>query len=41
MVGEGYARALVIPPNDKYAQAFEAAQASAQARRAGLWGLSE
>ena len=37
LVREGYARALIIPPNDKYERRFEQAEREAQARDEGLW----
>src|SRR5262245_41603869 len=38
MVRLGYARALTIPPNVRYAQRFAAAQTSAERAQLGLWG---
>lgn len=37
LVGQGVAMVKIYPPNDKYRDALRAAQAGAQARRAGLW----
>jgi micrococcal nuclease len=34
----GFARALTIAPNDRYAPRFAVAEARARANRAGLWG---
>lgn len=38
LIERGYARLLVIPPNDRYADEFEALEADAETRNAGLWG---
>lgn len=38
LIERGYARVLVIPPNDRYAEEFEALEAAAESRNAGLWG---
>ena len=37
LVREGYAKALVIPPNDKYERRFERAERDARTREDGLW----
>lgn len=38
LIERGYARLLVIAPNDRYADEFEELEADAKARSAGLWG---
>lgn len=38
LVGEGFARTLSIPPNDRYATRFAALAAAAREARRGLWG---
>ena len=38
MVRRGYARAITIPPNLRYARWFRAAEAEARAGRRGQWG---
>ena len=38
---EGYAEALTIPPNDRYADRFEAAERRARRREEGRWGVCE
>lgn len=37
LLSKGFAKLLTIPPNDKYAQDFEAAERRAQRTDAGLW----
>jgi micrococcal nuclease len=37
LVTGGYATVLTIPPNDRYARAFEAAERGARLARAGMW----
>lgn len=37
LVRKGYGTVLIIPPNGRYAERLEAAQAAAQADGAGLW----
>lgn len=39
LVREGYARALCIPPNNRYATEFLTYQTQAQDEKAGLWGV--
>ncbi len=41
LVEEGYASALTIPPNDKYADRFEAAEGEAKQKGAGPQGTSD
>ncbi len=41
LVREGYAEALTIPPNDRYADRFEAAERRARRRQEGRWGVCE
>jgi micrococcal nuclease len=38
LIREGYARFLVIPPNDEHARSFLAAELDARHHRRGLWG---
>ncbi|MYK00412.1 MAG: thermonuclease family protein [Gemmatimonadales bacterium] len=38
MVASGYALAFIIPPNRRYADRIEAAEAAAEAEGRGLWG---
>lgn len=37
LVSRGLARALVLPPNTRYAGCFEAAERTARADKAGIW----
>jgi micrococcal nuclease len=37
LVSGGYATVLTIPPNDRYAKAFEAAERGARLAKAGMW----
>ena len=41
LVLEGYAEALTIPPNDRYANRFEAAERRARRRGEGRWDACE
>jgi len=41
LVREGYAEVLTIPPNDRYADLFEAAERRARRRDEGGWGACE
>lgn len=38
LVARGLARVLIIPPNVRHAEEFEALQRQARTQRAGLWG---
>ena len=37
LVSAGYARTLTVPPNDRYASAFERAEKAARLGRSGMW----
>ena len=37
LVTAGYATVLTIPPNDRFAEAFERAEAAARLARSGMW----
>ncbi len=41
LVREGYAEALTIPPNDRYADRLEAAELGARRRDEGWWGACD
>jgi micrococcal nuclease len=41
LLTRGYARLLVIPPNERYESEFEALEQAAQDASAGLWGACE
>lgn len=41
LVREGYAEVLTVPPNDRYADLFEAAERRARRRDEGGWGACE
>lgn len=38
LIREGYAKALTIPPNDRYAGTFKRLEQQAERAEAGLWG---
>jgi micrococcal nuclease len=38
LVTAGYATALTIPPNDRYARVFERTERAARRARSGMWG---
>lgn len=38
LLRDGYARVLIISPNDRYSRRFRRAERSARRRNAGLWG---
>ena len=40
LVDKGYAKVMTIPPNDRYATCFEAAERSARSAGEGRWGTS-
>ncbi|VUT27608.1 MAG: hypothetical protein SYNGOMJ08_00155 [Candidatus Syntrophoarchaeum sp. GoM_oil] len=41
MVREGYANVYIAPPNTKYQDEFEEAEAEAKNAERGIWQLSE
>ena len=41
LLSEGYAKALTIPPNNKYVSSFEQAEREAKDKASGLWSTCE